>query len=106
MVTNFLKKERMVIIMKEKRNLSMCVLVSAARIEQAMVKGGTWTVGDVDKLYIPAELTLTDDEMQHIISEICVYLDMTGAQVREIDGKKSYYLPPRGASVNPNGEAF
>lgn len=92
--------------MKEKRNLSMCVLVSAARIEQQLVQGGTWAIGDVDKLYIPAELTLTDDEMHHIISEICTYLDLTGAQVREIDCKKYYYLPTRGKTVNEDGEEF
>ena len=92
--------------MKAKRNLSMCVLVSAAKIEQVLVHGGTWAVGDVDKLYIPAELTLTDDEMQHVISEICVYLDIAGAQVRDIDGKKYYYYPPRGKTVNEDGSEF
>ena len=104
MVTIILK--RMVIIMKKERQIVNLALINASRIEQKLVHNEMWEISDKE-LYAPANLfRLTATDKKQVLKKICAYLDLAGAQIKTIDGKKYYYYPPRGASVNVNGEAF
>lgn len=101
MVTIILK--RMVIIMKKERQIVNLALINASKIEQKLVHNEEWEISDKE-LYAPANLVMTATDKKQVLKKICAYLDLAGAQVKVIDGKKYYYYPPRTPAAD--GEAF
>lgn len=92
--------------MKKERQIVNLALINASKIEQKLIHNEDWEISDKE-LYAPANLVkLTATDKKQVLKKICAYLDLAGAQVKVVDGKKYYYLPPRGKTVNEDGSEF
>lgn len=90
--------------MKKERQIVNLALINASRIEQKLIHNEMWEISDKE-LYVPANLVkLTATDKKQVLKKICAYLDLAGAQVKVVDGKKYYYYPQR--TPAPDGEEF